>query len=154
MQGTVQDTLAAAQQQFVSWCLPGAANDVLMQAAQTFNQFSQYAIALLTLVVLLVFCVTMYTTLLDFKYKEATRRDGLVLLGAFSTTMMMIYFWDFMRALHSVLSPSPTVMFVLLWAILVFNTIFVGYYALNALKALCNYTARQLKTLLAKISSK
>lgn len=146
MQGTVQDTLAAAQQQFVSWCLPGATNDVLMQAAQTFNQFSQYAIALLTLVMLLVFCVTMYTTLLDFKYKEATRRDGLVLLGAFSATMMMIYFWDFMRAIHTVLAPSPTFMFVLLWVILLLNTLFVGYYAAHALKALVRTTIARYKS--------
>lgn len=145
-QGTVTDTLASAQQQLVSWCLPGATNDILLQATQTFNQFSQYAIALLTLVSLLVFCITMYTTLLDFKYKEATRRDGLVLLAAFSVTMMMIYFWDFMRALHTVLTPSPTLMFTLLWGILFANIMFVGYYATHCIRALIRTTIARYKS--------
>ncbi len=145
-QGTVEDAVASAQQQVVSWCLPGAANDVLLSATQTFNQFSQYAIALLTLISLLVFCITMYTTLLDFKYKEATRRDGLVLLAAFSVTMMMIYFWDFMRALHTVIVPSPTLMFVLLWVILICNLCFVGYYALHSLRALVRTTIARYKS--------
>jgi hypothetical protein len=146
MQGTVQDTLASAQQQLVSWCLPGATNEILVLAAQTFNQFSQYIIAILTLLMLLIMCVTLYTTLLAFKYKEATRHDGLVLAGAFGATMTMIYFWDFMRAIHTVLAPSPTLMFVLLWGILLFNTLFVGYYGAHALKALVRTTIARYKS--------
>ena len=144
--GTVVDTLAAGQQAVVSWCLPGSTNEVVLQATQTFNIFSQYMIALLTLVMLLVFCITLYTTLLDFKYKEATRRDGLVLLGTFGATMIMIYFWDFMRALHAVLTPSPALMLTLLWCILLFNAVFVGYYTIHALKSLVRTTIARYKS--------
>lgn len=144
MENTVHNTLATAQTDFVSWCLPGATNDVLLQSAQALNLFSQYVIALLTILMLLVMCVTLYTTLLSFKYKETTRHDWLVLGGAFGATMMMIYFWDFMRALHSILTPSPSFMFALLWSIVAFNIVFVGYYTLHALKSFYMHTARHV----------
>ncbi len=149
MENTLQNSLAVAQNDFVAWCLPSATNtEVLLQATQIFNQFSQYMIALLTLIMLLVMCVTLYTTLLSLKYKETTRHDWIVLGGAFGATMLMIYFWDFMRALHTVLAPSPEVMFTMLWVILLFNTVFVGYYAWGALRSLTAHTRRHIRKVL------
>ncbi len=151
MGNTVQDTLAAAQHQFVAWCLPGEATEVIAQATQTFNIFSQYVIALLTIVMLVVTCVTLYTTLLSFKYKETTKHDWLVLVSALGVTLTMVYFWDFMRALHSVLAPSPSVLFVLLWGVLIGNCIFVGWHLAQSVSKLLSLARRHGRMVLHRI---
>jgi hypothetical protein len=124
----VYDVLAAGQQSVVSWCLPGAATDVLVNASNAFNVFAQVLISALTLASVVVMCIALYNALLAFKYKESTRYDWALVLGAFFTAMSVNYFFDILKAVYDVASQSQYVIVSLFVIGLVFNTAFVGYY--------------------------